>query len=389
MADLGLILRVVCWEVIEKSGGNYMKKRLLELVLCLFVSLCFLFMAWSTQRESDRLIFDFSGLEKFWEVLTLLEKDEEIPPELWAQLFGTPGYAVLTKSEFSVEFFIKRFKLSFMPSRRKDLEDVLENSGEWDRRIYEHYQKIQLKKAEIREESEKIGARSSIIAGEALRAATDYLPFRNSYGYPPVSFLVFQNDGRGYSPVVIDIGKAIELNDDLVLFLAHEYHHFYRNQYLAYDPKRVQGDDENIIWVFNQLQAEGMANLVNQRPKMNDPSNRDTEFFALYDKSPDDLRRIDEYLVSIVDYPEQRRSLSLNLRKELSWSGHPTGFFMANFILETLGKDVLVESVGNPFRFMTLFQEAAKRLGQTIILFSEKAMALIHGLEAKYALLRK
>jgi len=109
----------------------------------------------------------------------------------------------------------------------------------------------------------------------------------------------------------------------------------------------------------------------------------------LYDKSPDDLRRIDEYLVSIVDYPEQRRSLSLNLRKELPWSGHPTGFFMANLVLETLGKDVLVESVGNPFRFMTLFQEAAKRLGQTNILFSEKAMALFHGLEAKYALLRK
>jgi len=62
---------------------------------------------------------------------------------------------------------------------------------------------------------------------------------------------------------------------------------------------------------------------------------------------------------------------------------------MANLILETLGKDVLVEIVWKPFLFITLFQKAAEQLGQTNMLISEKTVAFIHVLDAKYALLRK
>jgi len=69
--------------------------------------------------------FDFTAIDAFWDILSLLEKDK-IPPEgQWSALLDTPGYRALTKSEFERRFFTENFELAFMPSRKEALSEAL------------------------------------------------------------------------------------------------------------------------------------------------------------------------------------------------------------------------------------------------------------------------
>ncbi len=77
------------------------------------------------------------------------------------------------------------------------------------------------------------------------------------------------------------------------------------------------------------------------------------------------------------------KQLGDSLRSFITQSGHPTGFFMANCIVEQRGRDAIVEIVRNPFRFFVIYNDAAKKNGKTSV-FSEQAMSFIKSLESKY-----
>ncbi len=62
--------------------------------------------------------FDFSGIKQFWNIVNILERNQEPNSSEWSKLFNTPGYKVLTSGEFSKAFFKKNFRLVFMPSKK-------------------------------------------------------------------------------------------------------------------------------------------------------------------------------------------------------------------------------------------------------------------------------
>jgi hypothetical protein len=298
-------------------------------------------------------------------------------------MFITPGYAALTKSEFTRDFFKKMFKLAFMPSKAKELTTFLISAPIWQKAQLEHYQKIKAKRLEILAATEKL--KDSQISTDALRKALEYLPSLEAEECPPVSFVVFGNEARGYSPVVVDIVKAIESKDDLECLLAHEFHHYLRNKFLSFNPARIEPEDENIIWVLNQLQCEGIADLIDMKPKFADPEFIRSEYYSLFEKSVDIIHELDSLFVRISAFPDQKETLGLQLKKSIPWSGHPTGFYMARKILEQNGKAALISDIGNPFRFIELYQDAALGNGRGIPVFSTKALELIQKLGNKYA----
>ncbi len=67
-------------------------------------------------------------------------------------------------------------------------------------------------------------------------------------------------------------------------------------------------------------------------------------------------------------------------------SGHPTGFIMANLILEQLGLEALRREVGNPFAFIRHFNRAAEEAGKGELVFSPEALALLSESEREHAL---
>lgn len=71
-----------------------------------------------TAQEADaNPNFDFSGMDRFWEVVAVLEADRDPTTAQWNALFETPGYRALTASEFDRSFLEDAFEIAFRPSR--------------------------------------------------------------------------------------------------------------------------------------------------------------------------------------------------------------------------------------------------------------------------------
>ncbi len=325
---------------------------------------------------------DFSGLDTFWEIVSILEKDDNPPAELWEKLFTNPGYTALTKSEFRREFFIKRFELAFMPSRKSERDKHLKSAEGWTVSYLKHYIRVGEMRKPIMSFRHRL-EKESLIA-RAVDIAADWLPLSSIESHPPVSFVVFGPDARGYTPVVIDILYGMDKGNNLINLLAHEFHHYYRNRILAFDRDKVPKVDMDIIWVFDQLQAEGTASIVTYRHllgKDNLTEELPESFRNFFRKSPEIIRTLDDLLSRMAERPEEKIKLGKELRKTIPRSGHPTGFFMALTILNTLGADALIKETGNPFNFVYLYQQSAARMKGEAPLFSEKSIEFLKNLE--------
>lgn len=325
---------------------------------------------------------DFSGVEKFLELTALLEKDREPTQEQWDDLFATPGYKILVLREFNKDFLIDRFKLAFMPSKQGERDAKLkEEKGFWAK-FLPHY--IRAKNQRKLIESQIAELKELDFMRSALEETRKFLPDMPVEEYPPLSFVIFGPDARGYMPVVVDVLYAYDQKDFLVSFIAHEFHHYYRNQYFPYS------QDQTFIWVIDQIQGEGIADQINIGKWFFDKNlypkyaEKNRVYLEWYAKSPEIIREMGSLFEEAVDHPEKKIELGQQLRAIIPLSGHPTGFYMANIIIEEIGKDPLVVGIGNPFAFFRLYKQAADKKGGKIPSFSEKAIRFIRELEERY-----
>jgi len=220
----------------------------------------------------------------------------------------------------------------------------------------------------------------------AVEEAQKFLPDFEIKEYPPISFVIIGPDARGYSPVVVDVLQSIDKRDSLVIFIAHEFHHYYRNKFFDYT------QDQDLLWVIDQIQAEGIADQINVGKWFHDKAlypqyasnKRNQRYLDWYAKNPEIIREMDALFAAMYDHPERRRELGRKLRDLVPLSGHPTGFYMSNLIIDQLGKDALVKDIGNPFAFFRLYNRAAGKKGDEATTFSEKTIRFIRWLEEKY-----
>jgi len=335
--------------------------------------------------------FDFSGTEQFLKIMKMLEQDRE-PSEIdWKDLFETSGYAVLLEKEgphFSEDFFMKHFRLAFKPSKKDELENELQNPKNYRRNYLQHYLRVKNMREDILAQIDFL--KKTPLTQDAILAAFEYLPAAKIRDYPPVSFIIFGNDARGYSPIVIDIAYAQQQGEIFFYLLAHEYHHFYRNRILEYDEEIIAEEDKDIIWTLNQVQGEGMADQIDKRKAFYSENillhNQDAtdRYREAVERTPEIIKAVDELFCRIADSPGKKRELGQQIRKTVPWSGHTTGFYMTNVILDQLGKIPLLEEAGNPFGFFRLYNQAATKRVATIPVFSDKALSVVAGLEKKY-----
>ena len=333
--------------------------------------------------------FDFSGMEQFWKIVSILEKDIEPTAEQWDSLFNTPGYKVLTIQEFSRDFFIKYFSLAFMPSKAEELRIELEKGG-IKAEYLKHFVRVKNMKLEIKRQEKKLQSSGSLMA-DALNYAKEYLPegMIEDYPLPPVSFVIFGNDARGYSPIVVDTLFSIDNGAYLPYLLGHEFHHFYRNKKLTFKFPNEKNADYNIIWTINQIQAEGIADQIDKKYLIFNGGPFEQEQWAKKYKeylnaSPNIIKEMDELLAEIADSSDNYNKISQKFCELVPMSGHPTGYYMTNLIIEKLGKRALIEQIGNPFAFFRLFNQAAKMKGNDYPIFHKKSINFLSQLEERY-----
>ena len=347
------------------------------------------FTGFSADSQTQRNL-DFSGFEQFLLIGSILEQDREPKQEEWDRLFETPGYEILTHSEFSRDFFKRNFRLVFMPSQSQELKKTLkEEAGQPPHvQFVNHFLEAKQNREELIRYTDSLRADADSFVTISARMAKAYLPPGDWTQFIPLSFLIFANDARGYTPVVIDIFFAKALGENLPVLIAHELHHFYRNKILVFDMDEVTSDQQDLLWVMNQIQAEGIADQIDKRILIMDkegPMHAYADSWeAMVSQAPEYIQSFDKQLAAINESLQGTKEAGQKLKTGLPMSGHPIGFFMANTILEQGSKKDLVEKAGNPFAFFRLYHKAAQNAKGIAPTFSHETLQIIEILENKY-----
>jgi hypothetical protein len=311
-------------------------------------------------------VFEFGGMSAFWKIVEVLQGDGEPPRHQWDELLDSPGYVALS-SEFKPSFFKDKYRLAYKPSSEAAREKAV-NIGDW---YVKHYVDVAERRQGLEAWLNNLEDREDFMEGP-LSKAGEWLP-PDAEGNPVVAFVVFDRDSRGYETVVIDPLFALSLEADFGGLLAHELFHSLARRFYVYDPEKVEANDGDIMWVLRQLNEEGIGDQIFA---LGYPS-RD-EHFA---DSPWVIQEMDR-LIRMIAIAEDTSELSSMLRMTPPRAGHATGQYMANTIIEALGKERLIHTVGDPFGFIRAYDEAAKTRG--LRSFSQETLGYIDGLAMKY-----
>ena len=132
---------------------------------------------------------------------------------------------------------------------------------------------------------------------------------------------------------------------------------------------------------MNQIEAEGIADLIDKPYLLNLPNNVKSSFlhewkiyFSENLKRADEiLKKADSYLAMLSGNLHDKKTVS-DMLKVVPMTGHIIGYYMATTIWDVF-REKITSCVGNPYRFILLYNEAAETLQRFTL--SEKSINLI------------
>ena len=187
------------------------------ILVCLAaISICFSFISGQATKNINPG-FDFSGIERFWEIVDVLEQDLEPAEAQWDALFETPGYAEILRHEFSRKYFQDTITAVFMPSKESLAEEIIQKHKEaggfyswYTPGVIDGYRQAKRDRKWIEARIQELQTYPYL--KKATEIALEYLPEENAEDYPEVAFIIF-SDSRGYTPIIIGITGKEDLSD--------------------------------------------------------------------------------------------------------------------------------------------------------------------------------
>ncbi len=376
--------------------------------VCVVMGFCTSFILTQDVKSSNPS-FDFSGVEEFWKIVEILKADKEPSEQNWQVMFETPGYAELIRREFKPDYFKHAMRAVYMPSQKSLAEELIQRDKKkggffawYTPLVIEGFRNADRHRDWIRSRIKEL--RSYPYLKKAAEEALRFLPEEQTEDYPAVAFIIF-HDSRGYTPLIIGLSEKEDLSPaqsdclhrqgrdkhwPFVLHLAHEAFHLYRDKKQEFDFPESNSPDYPIVWILDQIENEGIGDLINREQLYyDDGCFVETDRAEMYRKEqeaqPSIIRIMDAILKEMAVKSSLIGHLGRQLRSFIPQSGHPTGFFMANVIVRQYGKEALVKIVRNPFKFFCLYNEAARKDKQAPVL-SDQAVDFIKRLESKYAM---
>jgi Putative zinc dependent peptidase (DUF5700) len=325
---------------------------------------------------------DFAAVDAVWRVVDVLSEDREPSEAQWQALLTSPGYQF---AQIAVGDVIREdLQAAFRPSRRVEFDRLTKLPNDRASRLT-HLQRAATLRSRLVAFQDSLG-RSDLIQ-QAVATAARFLPAgATNAGDPPlVAFALFRYDGYAVrSGIVVDLLRAYEAN--LVLFLAHEFHHTYLHRATGTFVPSAAGHTA-LREALEQLRSEGIADLID-KPHPLSATNPQLATYVQrynqeYEKTPMVLRELDSLLSATTMDSAQIRSAGQRARRLLWNGGHAQGAYMARQILTTFGADSLFPGVTNPAAFFRAFAAAEKVLGRPDP-WSPETVKVIEALERRY-----
>ncbi|RLF81329.1 hypothetical protein DRN32_01210 [Thermococci archaeon] len=120
-------------------------------------------------------MFDFTSLEKFWNIAEKFVKGGYPTEEDWENFFASKGYKVLTENEFSRKFFIEKITGAVREKTPNDHYTL-------------HFAKALMQRQEIEEFVSSLMKEEEMLTKKAISLALEYLPQNVPKEVPDVSF---------------------------------------------------------------------------------------------------------------------------------------------------------------------------------------------------------
>jgi len=331
---------------------------------------------------------DFTGVDQFWHVVDILAKDTEPTEQQWQALLSTPGYRL---AQIALGTVVQEdLEVAFRPSRRAAFDSLTALPNDRASRL-RHLARAPSLRKQLDAFRDSL-SRSAPITG-AIRTAQRFLPpGATSEGQPPlVAFAVFRDDGYSLGPgVIVDLIHAYESN--LVLFLAHEFHHAYliRAQEKTMPDRTGQPDTPDEFPLRSAIQGmrnEGLADLIDKPYPLTSTNPVRAAYVTRYNdeyaKTPATLRQIDSLLAVIASDSTQMSPAGQRVRTLLWSNGHASGAYIARTIYERFGVDSLFPAITSPVAMLRTYSAVEKARGHPAP-FSPPAWRVLDAFERKY-----
>ncbi len=347
--------------------------------------------------SSVNISFEFHSIEEFLKIFYILSQGKRPSSKDWSSLFDTPGYkCILKEKDFNLSrnVFKKSFKLAFMQSKAGYLNKILQSAHtKEDVKVrLEHFLNVKSSIPLIQRQLKFL--RVTPLEKIAVNKALEWLPKSGiKKKYVQTSLLIFTPDTYVVeNRILVDILDSTRVGRLFPLLLAHEYHHIFRGELLAFNYRKLNRDDDQIITSIDSIQREGIADCVDKALK----EDRHVTFEAAWenyrkfykkkelDEVPEIIKQIDKLLCTAFDSPKNKELIGKTLRCLIPHGGHTVGFYMACLIKGQFGKRALMIDVGNPFKFFYKYNQAALIKTGQLPVFSQKAIKFLNLLEKKY-----
>ena len=329
--------------------------------------------------------FDFSAMDKIWGIISILERDEEPSEDAWTALIRTPGYAALISHEhhYGLDFLKRNLRLIFKPSRAEELKKVAHDGS------VGHFIGLKEKRAALKDFQVRL--QNPSVQAKAMELLEPWFPSGSldDKGKVPASFIVFDKDARGgYGLLIFDILYALDQGEEFIPLFAHEAFHYYRDKSLAYDDGNVLMPHQYILMSIDMIQNEGIADQIDKPGSLFKGGSRFESSYARryrdnMAETPHILGALDDELCQLMGSNPDYHEIGRNMISAIPMSGHPTGYFMTQAILKTLGTRELTRTFNNPFAFFYLYNTAATK-DKSLPRLSNAAILGLHKLEKKY-----
>lgn len=335
---------------------------------------------------------DTSGIPLFWRVHDHLTQGLEPPPLLLDSLFATPGYAALEQRERRRARLIQAFRLAFLP-RLGAQPDSLEAAHSWVRSIVPHLRRAVTRRRQL-DSLALAFARDPVLRQADLRARTLLPAIGPAATLPPVSFILFARDGRGYPHLVIADLERLRTMGNPERYFAHEFHHYHRHAMSRSSPRRPAGHGA-LIDVLTNLEFEGIADRLDKAdvPGLSDaglaaqfPDSSERAYYHGYREA---FRHGGDWVVLLDSTLSGLRPDSSSvvhaagfLARRLPDGGRVLGAFLASIIQQALGDPGLAAVAGDPPAFFAAYQRAAAACSRTCRPLSREAARVLSTLYA-------
>jgi hypothetical protein len=321
---------------------------------------------------------DFSGVDQFWSIVDRLSAGTEPGDSAWDRLFSTPGYAALQERERRRPALTTAFRAAFMPARRAERDSIVAAQS-WTARVIRHVETLPARRPALDEFQKKL--RDDDVAARAARLAGRLLPRGTveRLGRPPVAFVFFLPDGRGYPTLIVADLAEVMSKPDPAPFFAHEMMHFYwrglsqpqaSRSMTAQDSLRdairsllTKIAEESAGDQFDKVDAVAMDSVSRTIHYADAQWRTYLDSYAReYAHAPADLRGLSAVLErAIGSEPHAGIAMVDSTARALPLEGRPLGMFMARAIRRELGDAVFASVVGDVAGYLDAYNRAARR----------------------------